>query len=147
MRDYTAEIAAKKAELNAKLAAKSNKELLKDCAQAGVPEGKEQIVAIGAEIIVGMLSVSTTASVVGNFCRVFGGAMGAAAIYSGVRSGVMAKDEWSELARRGLAKVFPQKEKSATSAKTVVSDEVCVTPLKSTPELVAQAMALQGRKL
>ena len=135
-------LAAKKnEELKKAIKAATTKELIAECAHAAMPDRAEAVVALVADVAL--------AAIVGDgVVKAVELAVGAAATYGAVRSGVMARNEWTELAQRGLATFSHQVNRVVGRTKVeLVEEETGVTPLSSTPELVAQAMFLQGRRI
>ena len=159
MRDIQAELKAKQSELKAKLAERSTRDLGKDVLEAAVPDGREAVVALAAEVIVGAMAVDFTGGALTNLVRIVGAGVGSAFVYGAVRSGVVAHQEWAELSRRAIGCVSNKVRDGARAVQKVVPEKVAATqhindvdvpvvsPLASTPELLAQAMGLQGRKL
>ena len=113
MRDAKAEMMAKKAELQATIKAASNRDLLVECARAAIPDKKEAAVAVLADVAL--------AAVCGEgLVKSIELAVAAGAVYSVVRSGVMAHREWAELGRRCVQRSNKAREERIAALEAMV---------------------------
>lgn len=124
----------------------STKELIAEVVHAALPQSTpDLVISTVGSLTAGVVTalVLDPSSLVSTVASVMLGA-GAAEVGGGVvRSGITAREEWKELGRRVYRSIVP--EKKMEKLVCVVQDGV--TPLVSTPELVAQAVALNGRRI